>query len=485
MKLLFGIISIMSLLFSGFLPLQTATSQEFGGGVNYPGEWYVGEGLKKGDYFSYQLCHVDYKECTDFIMNFWVEGDIRVGTEDKWLVQAVVYDGNKIVKGNMELGKIAPEPTGGSAELGPYRGAFKSSIVWLSAFATSYGGEGGEGPKKFSMPSWGKIGNIGGEQVRPTSIEQVTVRPGTFETVLISWKTGGLTSKIWIKDGFPFPIKANTWTHVAEGKAPQEYRFELLDYRENVQENPFSGIISTSEGQIASGCPQNYSFKSIKQTTKQFLYLLEVKYGPENPSHNCNIEWIINFKNKFDETEFLNQVQYDILVVDEKQVPIRSKAQEEGQPFLFSASGQVRTFMPVKESVGQANYVIWIYGLSPRNVVPPQDKLDFLQIQIPISGKPSTTPPPQSIPAWIKNNAGWWSNGQISDKDFVQGIQWLIENGIMRIPPTAQGSGTGTNEIPAWIKNNAGWWSNGQISDKDFVQGIQWLIENGIMRISK
>lgn len=37
----------------------------------------------------------------------------------------------------------------------------------------------------------------------------------------------------------------------------------------------------------------------------------------------------------------------------------------------------------------------------------------------------------QEIPKWIKNNAGWWSDGQISDDDFVRGIEYLIENGII------------------------------------------------------
>ena len=51
------------------------------------------------------------------------------------------------------------------------------------------------------------------------------------------------------------------------------------------------------------------------------------------------------------------------------------------------------------------------------------------------SGVPSSTPPTPSteIPGWIKNNAEWWSSGQIDDNYFVQGIQWLIENDIMRI----------------------------------------------------
>ena len=45
------------------------------------------------------------------------------------------------------------------------------------------------------------------------------------------------------------------------------------------------------------------------------------------------------------------------------------------------------------------------------------------------------TPPPveTSIPAWIKNNAGWWADGQIDESSFVSGIQWLISNGIMKI----------------------------------------------------
>jgi hypothetical protein len=87
------------------------------------------------------------------------------------------------------------------------------------------------------------------------------------------------------------------------------------------------------------------------------------------------------------------------------------------------------------------------------------------------------------IPGWIKNNAGWWADGKIGDNDFVQGIQFLIKEKIMKIPPTSQGSTTGSNEIPSWIKNNAGWWADGKIGDNDFVQGIQFLIKEGIMKI--
>ena len=89
------------------------------------------------------------------------------------------------------------------------------------------------------------------------------------------------------------------------------------------------------------------------------------------------------------------------------------------------------------------------------------------------------------IPAWIKNNAGWWADGQIDDLSFLQGIQYLIKEGIMVIPPTETSESSGSEGVPAWIKNNAGWWAEGQIHDEAFVSGIQWLISNGIMVIEQ
>ena len=35
------------------------------------------------------------------------------------------------------------------------------------------------------------------------------------------------------------------------------------------------------------------------------------------------------------------------------------------------------------------------------------------------------------IPEWVKNNAGWWSNGEIDDKSFASGIEYLIKIGLI------------------------------------------------------
>jgi len=84
------------------------------------------------------------------------------------------------------------------------------------------------------------------------------------------------------------------------------------------------------------------------------------------------------------------------------------------------------------------------------------------------------------IPQWIKNNAAWWSNDTIADSDFLNGIEFLIQNGIMKIQKVDKNFES-PETIPSWIKNNAGWWSLGLISDEDFVSGIKYLIEAGII----
>jgi hypothetical protein len=91
--------------------------------------------------------------------------------------------------------------------------------------------------------------------------------------------------------------------------------------------------------------------------------------------------------------------------------------------------------------------------------------------------------PQAAIPSWIRNNAKWWADGTIGDMDFVQGIQFLIKEGILKIPPTATEKAGGSSQIPPWVKNNAKWWSEGIITDDDFVKGIQFLVSQGIIRV--
>ena len=88
------------------------------------------------------------------------------------------------------------------------------------------------------------------------------------------------------------------------------------------------------------------------------------------------------------------------------------------------------------------------------------------------------------IPPWIKNNADWWADDLIDDSSFVQGIQFLIQERIILIPPTLSNLDESPNEIPPWIKNNADWWADDLIDDSSFVQGIQFMIKEGLIKLS-
>jgi hypothetical protein len=88
-----------------------------------------------------------------------------------------------------------------------------------------------------------------------------------------------------------------------------------------------------------------------------------------------------------------------------------------------------------------------------------------------------------AIPAWIKNNAKWWSEDQIDNKTFASGIQFLLKENIIQVPISEKGQAGDEIAIPPWIKNNAKWWSENQIDDKTFASGIQFLVKEGIILV--
>ena len=88
-----------------------------------------------------------------------------------------------------------------------------------------------------------------------------------------------------------------------------------------------------------------------------------------------------------------------------------------------------------------------------------------------------------TIPSWIKNNAEWWSQGQIDDKTFAKGIEYMIKEGIIVVPATSSGMAKDDVTIPDWVRNNAEWWAEGKIDEKAFANGLQFLIKEGIISV--
>jgi phosphonate transport system substrate-binding protein len=58
----------------------------------------------------------------------------------------------------------------------------------------------------------------------------------------------------------------------------------------------------------------------------------------------------------------------------------------------------------------------------------------------------------------------------------------IVAIGVATIPLTQNVQAE--NLIPSWIKNNAGFWADGDIDDTTFLNGIEFLIENKIINVS-
>ncbi len=61
----------------------------------------------------------------------------------------------------------------------------------------------------------------------------------------------------------------------------------------------------------------------------------------------------------------------------------------------------------------------------------------------------------EGIPEWVKNNASWWSERQIPQTEFTNGLEFLINEGIIYIPLTESESPGPDKIIPDWVRNTA------------------------------
>ena len=104
---------------------------------------------------------------------------------------------------------------------------------------------------------------------------------------------------------------------------------------------------------------------------------------------------------------------------------------------------------------------------------------------------PNSSAQDAQIPGWIKNVAGWWAIGDISENEFLTGIEYLINNNIINLSSVPCFDAVGIDDatanvvkaVPDWVKNNAKWWSEDLIGDADFSNGLEYLISHKIISI--
>jgi len=86
------------------------------------------------------------------------------------------------------------------------------------------------------------------------------------------------------------------------------------------------------------------------------------------------------------------------------------------------------------------------------------------------------------IPDWIKTFAQNWAAGEISDQEFLTGLDFMLQNNIIVIPNLNYAHHS-IDDVPYRFRNTAHRWSNDLISQQEFINSIKYLIQEDIILV--
>ena len=147
----------------------------------------------------------------------------------------------------------------------------------------------------------GKIASIGGSPISPSGKATITTPAGTFDTTKIVFHKG-VDNTIWIKDGFPYPIKAQTYADITTGNPPIQYAFELLGTGQGQPKQPQS--------------KEEIPVPPLEQRTERGTYIIRLIWEPVTIKTGNTTKFGIIFMD--DKKNIVTDVGYNFAVVDSK-----------------------------------------------------------------------------------------------------------------------------------------------------------------------
>jgi len=85
------------------------------------------------------------------------------------------------------------------------------------------------------------------------------------------------------------------------------------------------------------------------------------------------------------------------------------------------------------------------------------------------------------IPEVIKQFLIEWLNDKLPDGYLIDAFQKYVDVKLINVPFEINEENISEIDIPDWMKNIAYWWIQGFISDNDFAQTVNYLIEKNII----
>lgn len=89
------------------------------------------------------------------------------------------------------------------------------------------------------------------------------------------------------------------------------------------------------------------------------------------------------------------------------------------------------------------------------------------------------------IPNWLKHTTKLWTSSSISDNEYINTLEFLLEKDMIKVPFSKTPKAPSNTEIPIWIKSNSAKWSSNGLTNDEFSIGIQWMLERGVLYTQK
>ena len=283
-------IIVFALLSSLLLISQTSMNKGLAQAGNL---WYVGDGAKNDMYVTYRVQEQDTNAGRPFDMTIYFKEYNETGKY--WVAPTFVVDQGRVINGTFHLSDLDLTALGTSQippEMAKYRSGYSSSLKWLSAFVSKPG-------QSLTAQNWGKIASIGGSPITPAGKATITTPAGTFDTTTIVFHKG-VDNTIWIKDGFPYPIKAQTFADTTTGNPPTQYAFELLATGQGQPKMPES--------------KEEIPVPPLEQRTERGTYIIHLTWTPPIRTGNNTEFGMIFYDDK--KTNIVTEVAYNFAVVD-------------------------------------------------------------------------------------------------------------------------------------------------------------------------
>jgi hypothetical protein len=243
---------------------------------------------------KYTISHFDTNNGREFSMMIYFKEQDDKGN---WIAPVYVEDQGKVLNGTFILSPLDLTALGTSQippEMGKYRSAYANSLQWLAAYVPKPG-------LSLSAGSWGKIGAIGGSEIKPVGHTELNIPafPEPIDTTRVEYYKS-VSSNMYILNEFPYPVMAKTYVDVTTGSPPIQFQYILTETGKGEPETPLATVLEV--------------MPPLKQRTERGDFYIQLDWDPTTIRAGEETTFTIDIldKDQFPTT----QASYNLMISD-------------------------------------------------------------------------------------------------------------------------------------------------------------------------